>query len=345
MKYSNNFPLIALLTLVLLIFCNARFSNNDLALSKNGASPLHYQWEQVLPFGNGSFQEKWKPGTFPLGLEPRVAFGGDLWMIGQKSAWSSRDGINWTQHKKQDWGERIWMSYAYFNNKLWMFGGMKYHEKQTVNDSWSSADGLHWEQVANHAEWSPRKEHTVIAFKDKLWLFSGSTDVSSDFTAKKLLNDIWSSKDGVHWTKELEEAPWVQRDHPNMVVFKEELYMLGGQGKSDIWSSTDGKNWTQLYSEAPWGNRSDNGVLIFDNQLWIFGGRDTSINHHTAAKNDVWFSDNGSQWRKQTEHAPWTVRSGGMSVVFNNKLWIYSGKHTGGEYNWGGDVWTMSRDK
>jgi hypothetical protein len=28
-------------------------------------------------------------------------------------------------------------------------------------------------------------------------------------------------------------------------------------------------------------------------------------------------------------------------VVFQDRIWIYSGKHTGFDDNWGGDLWQM----
>lgn len=121
--------------------------------------------------------------------------------------------------------------------------------------------------------------------------------------------------------------------------------MLGGQGQADVWRSPDGKSWIQLTPEADWKQRYGYGALVFDNKIWIFGGNDTSSNHTTAAKNDVWHSDDGIKWNKQYEHAPWTVRSAANSIVFKDKLWIFSGKHTGGKHNWGGDIWTMSVDK
>ena len=31
-----------------------------------------------------------------------------------------------------------------------------------------------------------------------------------------------------------------------------------------------------------------------------------------------------------------------ISVVFHDKIWIYSGKHTGFDDNWGGDLWQMT---
>lgn len=247
---------------------------------------INFKWEQVLPFGNGSSAEEWKPGTFPLGIRPVIAFNGHLWMIGQKSAWSSPDGINWTRHHKNDWGERIYTEFIYYHDKLWMFGGMKYKEKLFLNDVWFSADGINWES-AGDAQWQPRGGHTVISFKNKLWLLGGLTEVSADRTPKKFLNDIWSSDDGIHWTKEIATSPWAPRNYPKVLALRDTLYMLGGQGHGDVWRSDDGKNWSQLRAEAIWKKRYDYGALVFDNKMWIFGGRDTSSNHNMAAKNDV----------------------------------------------------------
>ena len=70
----------------------------------------------------------------------------------------------------------------------------------------------------------------------------------------------------------------------------------------------------------------------------MFGGwKDRS----TDALNDVWYSSDGMSWSRQADHAPWAPRSP-ISVVFHDKIWIYSGKHTGADDNWGGDLWQMT---
>jgi len=303
-----------------------------------------YKWEQVLPFGNGSFQEEWKPGTFPLGITPVQTHGDSLWMVGQKAAWYSEDGIKWTHYPKKDWGERIYMSYVWFKGRIWMYGGMKYKEREVTNDIWSSADGKNW-QESGHAAWPPRKGSAIIVFKNKLWLFGGAADVSKDFESTSFFNDIWSSEDGINWAKETDAASWSPRESSKLVVFKDTLYLFGGNAKGDIWRSANGRNWEQIVQEVEWKQRHDYGAMVFDNRIWVYGGRDTSINHTAAARNDVWYSNDGVKWNRQTEHAPWTVRSCGNSIVYKDKLWIYSGKHTGGQHNWGGDIWTMAKVK
>lgn len=301
----------------------------------------NYEWQQILPFGNGSHPDEWQPGTFPMGLKPLVAFGGNLWMTGQKSAWSSADGKNWVQHPKKDWGERISMTSVFFDNKLWMYGGMRYQNRHLLNEVWYSTNGRDWQQ-ADNADWQPRKGHSVVAFRNKLWLFGGVSQVSNNFVSLEMKNDVWSSTDGFHWTREVEQAPWSPRDSPAVLVLHNTLYLLGEEG--DVWRSADAKNWMQLTPEAAWKKRFDKGTLVFDDKLWVFGGRDTTANHHLAARNDVWYSANGIDWTRQAEHAPWTVRSGGNSVVFQDQLWLFSGKHTGSNPVWKGDIWALKKN-
>ncbi|MGX5853359.1 hypothetical protein ACWKW6_06930 [Dyadobacter jiangsuensis] len=302
-----------------------------------------YTWKEILPAGNGSHQYEWKSGTFPMGLVPHVAFNnGNLWMVGQKASWSSADGITWIRHSKNDWGERIWLTGIYFAGKLWQTGGMRYKERELTDEIWNSENGSDWRKVAN-GKWGPRKGHALVVFKNKLWLFGGTSKVSRDFESLEMKNDVWSSPDGLQWTLETAHAPWSPRDLPHVVVVRDTLYMVGAQGIADVWRSADGKNWTQLTAEAGWKSRYDMGVHVFDGKLWVFGGRDPNPDHHKGALNDVWFSSNGTDWFRHAEHAPWSVRSGGNSVVFRNHLWIFSGKHTGADPVWKGDVWALQK--
>ena len=95
-------------------------------------------WQEILPLGSGGFPAApgsqntpvWEPGKFPLTLRPRLAFDDELWMTAQTLAYSSPDGLTWTQHDKTDLGERIYHSIVYFKGKLWMYGGMDYDARR-----------------------------------------------------------------------------------------------------------------------------------------------------------------------------------------------------------------------
>jgi Sigma-70 region 2/Kelch motif len=188
----------------------------------------------------------------------------------------------------------------------------------------SGSPGSAWEKLGI-AAWSRRKGAAVIVYQGKLWLFGGATHVQSDFTADQLSNDVWTSADGLNWAQVTGAAPWSPVDEPKVVVLNDALYLVGADGRADVWRSTDGKNWTQTTVEAPWTARHGCAAIVFDGKMWVYGGY---IGKSTNAVNDVWYSSDGATWVEQAEHAPWGPRDP-LSVVFQDKLWIFSGKHTG----------------
>jgi hypothetical protein len=302
-------------------------------------------WQQVLPLGSGGFPPApgsqntplWEPGLFPLTLTPHVAFGGQLWMVAQVHSYSSPDGLVWTQHDKTDWGERIYQSIVYFDDQLWMYGGMDYEARTFSNEIWSSTDGATWTPVGT-AAWPGRGGHTMVVFDDQLWLFGGADHAGADRGLDGFMNDVWVSDDGVEWRQVTAAAPWTARALPGVVVLGGELYLIGGDGHADVWKSSNGADWTQLTAAADWMPRMGYGRAVFAGRLWVLGGW---VDRTTNALNDVWYSTDGVAWHRQGEHAPWGPRSP-VVAVFDDTLWIFSGKHTGASDNWGGDLWQMS---
>lgn len=268
-----------------------------------------------------------------MAIVPLAAFD-KLFIIGWKEVWSSADGINWTSQAKTDWGERHGMAYVFFDNKMWMMGGMQSWDK-FKNDTWYSTDGRDWKLATANAPWAPRRNHRLLVFDNKLWLIGGAKSSGrSDQTPTQFFNDVWSSTDGVNWTQVTSGAAWDARDGLFALNFGNRMWVGGGEGRRDVWSSADGKTWTQTTAGADWTERRGSGSLVFDGKMWIFGGLE---------RNDAWYSTDGKRWQAAFVHAPWTTRSAEHSVVFDGKLWIFGGK-TGRPDSWkeSSDVWVMS---
>jgi hypothetical protein len=341
----------AALVAVLLVGCaiqvteSAPATSPDHSCPPSGPPPPEGCWQAILPSGSGGYpvdpgsenRPLWEPGRFPLTLTPHIAYDDQLWMTAQTRAYSSPDGLTWTEHAKTDWGERIYESIIYFKGRLWMYGGLDYQTRTFLNDIWSSPDGRTWSKIGN-AAWPARGGHTVVVYHDRLWLFGGANHIAADRSPNGFVNDVWVSDDGISWTRVTRTAPWSPRDKAGAVVFDDELYLLGGQGTADVWRSSNGRDWTQLLASAAWGPRHDFARIAYDGRLWLFGGWE---DRSTNALNDVWYSRDGMSWSRQTDHAPWAPRSP-ISVAFHDRIWIYSGKHTGADDNWGGDLWQMT---
>ena len=62
----------------------------------------------------------------------------------------------------------------------------------------------------------------------------------------------------------------------------------------------------------------------------------------TNAKNDVWTSNDGSNWTQLTPSANWCPRGAFTSIVFNNKMWIFGGDPKGSTSEFKNDIWSSS---
>jgi hypothetical protein len=163
-----------------------------------GAAPSDGCWQAILPVGSGGYPADpgsenaplWEPGRFPLTLTPHIAYDDALWMTAQTRAYSSPDGLTWTEHLKTDWGGRIYNSVVFFKGRLWMYGGLDYQARTLLNDIWSSSDGVTWSRIGA-ASWTPRGNQALVVYRDRLWLFGGADHIAEDRGG-----DLWQMTTG-----------------------------------------------------------------------------------------------------------------------------------------------------
>ena len=280
-----------------------------------------------------------------------VVFNGKMWVIGGNDGikilndtWSSSDGIHWTQEVVQaQFPARYGHTSVVFNGKMWVIGGYMDDwagSLGTVNDVWSSSNGILWTPVVSPAAFLPRYGHTSVVFNGKMWVIGGYDP--SSFTT---FNDVWSSSNGILWTLETNPALALYRWGHTSVVFDdgdgsgEQMWVIGGTDENgnnaaDVWNSTDGIKWTNataLPGAVPFSARAGHTSVVYNNgtgdKIWMLGGADL-----TGNLDEVWYSVDGKAWTDATAvpgAVPFQKRSGHTSVVFNNgtgnKMWVISG--------------------
>jgi hypothetical protein len=110
------------------------------------------------------------------------------------------------------------------------------------------------------------------------------------------------------------------------------MWMMGGRKvpgsecSNKVWSSTDGIKWTLVTPNAGWSPRLAPGFVVFKGRMWVLGGTSDFYNNNDSTMfNDVWSSADGKEWKLELENAPWSKRTHGQAVVFDNKIWIMGG--------------------
>ena len=211
------------------------------------------------------------------------------------------------------------------------------------SDVWSTLDGKRWTQVTAEAPWVGRFGHCLTVFKGKLWLIGGYHRESETAGENYLLNDVWRSSDGLHWTSITQQAPWTPRYYHQTVAFRDKLWLIGGQYDEehgdlsrDIWSSSDGKTWTRVTGNAPWSMRYGEAFGAFvlpANGTWrkedaICVIAPSGLRSPTGVdllSNGVWLSTDGVNWKMQTDAAPFHQFS--YAAVFaQSRMFVYGGR-------------------
>ncbi|OGV36376.1 MAG: hypothetical protein A2020_02560 [Lentisphaerae bacterium GWF2_45_14] len=201
------------------------------------------------------------------------------------------------------WKKRGQAGCVVFNDKIWVMGGRKGGE--LLNDVWSSSDAINWKCEVEHAPWAGRQFHNApLVFDDKIWIIGGAM-IGSSYHPFLAYNDVWNSKDGIHWQQVIEHAPWKARIWSFSVVYRNHLWLIGGfrsepvwENLGDVWYSSDGVRWEQLENlpimqhsggnnvsvikNSIWAPRHEMSVYSFNGKLWVVGGMVWPL------VNDVW---------------------------------------------------------
>jgi hypothetical protein len=225
-----------------------------------------------------------------------------MWIVGgdvnqghyHSDVWNSADGKTWTlvnADKPVPWGPRALHYTVAFGDKIWVMGGQTIPniakaDEAFYRDVWNSADGVTWEKVVpKEPFWSQRGMiGGGVVLNGRMWVLGGGTYDTPKVSDRRFFNDVWSSADGVAWTRHLEEAPWPPRQYHDVVAFDGRMWVLEGYHKDggnrkDVWYSADGVNWYEV-PNTPWASRHAASVYAHDGGLWVVAGNNM--------QSDVW---------------------------------------------------------
>ena len=176
-------------------------------------------------------ESSWTEVTGAAGWQARegtqvVSHNGRLYMLGGNTGsvandiWSSVDGANWLFEGVAEWAGRVLHQAVSHNGRLYVLGGS---DGSPRNDVWSWAEGESgWreEKASNDAFWSKRLAFQALSHDGLLYVMGGQDNNSTRF------RDVWSSADGVSWTK-VANANWSARYGHQALVYPPSLALPG----------------------------------------------------------------------------------------------------------------------
>ena len=240
-----------------------------------------------------------------------------------------------------------------FNGQMWIIGGGTVNGRvgdAKTSEIWRSANGVDWSRVTTTGTiFSPRDGHCAVVFQNKIWVIGGwDGDVGGGGTETRL-NDVWSSSDGVAWTKHDPAGGVIfsPRVGHEVIVFANKLWVIAGNltntaNSPDVWSSPDGLTWTQVSANVPILARNGHRGVEFNGEMWVTGG--TFDNNNGTGTSDALTSSDGITWTQHFGSTLFASRMRHGTAVLNGRLYVIGGLDNE-VYGVGailGDVWSTA---
>lgn len=189
-----------------------------------------------------------------------------------------------------------------------------------------------------NAPWPRRHGAAWVVHRNRLYVIGGD-----------LIDDVWSSADGVNWRLERAIAPFGKRYTPMGVSDGERLLLYGGQywepydwcvfqpecvavGFNDLWVSQRGRNWHQLTISAPWSGRGlVHGGAYFNGRIYVIGGGlkaglpGALLAETVAEFSDIWSSADGIIWQLETTELGFTPRTHFALIATSHGCYVANG--------------------
>jgi hypothetical protein len=246
------------------------------------------------------------------------------------------------------WARRAGLQVVELRNDFYLMGGRTPLDPNIPfasiiwADVWRSGDrGVSWELIADQ-QWPARAYFQAVSKGGHMYVLGGQ-DFGLFGSPSTFFNDVWRSNDGVDWEQMTADAGWAGRAGFSAVVFKGEIYVLGGsQGDdiatggsgrtffNDVWKSSDGRSWEMVTDAAPWEPRAGASALVKDGYIYLLGGEEGFVCEplpfcDPPYFNDVWRSRDGFVWELVTPFAEWSKRPGHQCQVLINNIVCFGG--------------------
>ena len=161
----------------------------------------------------------------------------------------------WTLiNEEAEWAPRAGLQVVELRNRFYLMGGRTPRppslppipgDSDIWGDVWKSYDkGKTWVQILatdDEQHWPARAYFQAVTKGGYMYVLGGQNfklepnecppfvlECPPFVSNSDFFNDVWRSRDGVHWEQMTDAAPWAGRAGLSSVVYKGEIYVMGG---------------------------------------------------------------------------------------------------------------------
>lgn len=249
---------------------------------------------------------------YVIGDCAQVTYGGITVLAGQEVViGGKRIGLfkpgQWRAIDNPPWQQRDGAGLLVFKGELYLLGGWLLGP--TTSEVWKTRDLINWKLVTV-APWPGRHGAGWLVHNDRMYVIGGD-----------LIDDVWSSPDGVNWTQEATGAPFGKRYTPNAASIDGWIVVYAGQywapedwcggepdcvamSRRDVWRSRDGKDWEKV-GDAPWAGRGlIHNSVVHNGSIYLVGGGLKAVPpgeryaETVVEYNDIWTMAKDGTWSR-----------------------------------------------
>jgi hypothetical protein len=228
----------------------------------------------ATPVVNNGVQDSPLPTDFYDSYSALIVWNNQLTAIGA-TVWQSSNGTTWARQNLSDGspnpGPIPAPYHATENSRALELGGVLYFLQLDWGEAYSTTatTATSWTDLGTTG-FSPRCGSTAFVLGGLIWVEGGG---ACDYSA--VYNDIWSSPDAVHWTKQPTPAAWSGRMWPCVATIDGVVWLAAGyaptdwnlidgqqsvrygSNHADLWYSKNGIDWSQFKADLGSGLPDD----------------------------------------------------------------------------------------
>lgn len=149
------------------------------------------------------------------------------------------------------------------------------------SDVWETTDLVNWTKLSDNNVFAPRSTILGQAVLDgRVYLIAGGK-YETDGHQRAYFNSIYSAPltDLSDWRLEA-APPFIGRLYPFLIVYRDEIWMIGGENTgniAEVWRWKPGTAWRPV--SAPWSARHAVSAVVHGNEIIMLGGplSDTAV--------------------------------------------------------------------